>query len=64
MFKLIKQRHSIAQTIILVNDPYDITIKDSEHDRRTTSKFQGGSKMHLLDQTTALQGHKFLMIFF
>ena len=46
MFNLIKQRHSVAQTIILVNDPYDIdiTVKDSEHDRRATSKFQGGSK--------------------
>ena len=46
MFNLIKKRHSVAQTIILVNDPYDIdiTVKDSEHDRRATSKFQGGRK--------------------
>ena len=46
MFYLIRQRHPDASTIILVNDPYDldITVKDSEHDRRSTSQYEGGSK--------------------
>ena len=65
IFNLITQRHSDAETIVLVNDPYDLeyTVKDCEHDRRA-NQYERGSKNVFIKPNNALPSSREFNEFF